>query len=111
MHYAFAFPILPGKADMARQFTKDLLGPRKAEYDTLQRRMNIEEERYFLQQSPEGDIVIVTGVGPWANVGDFLDPDADPFHRWLLDSIQEVTGVNMLELAADEPELMGEWKP
>jgi hypothetical protein len=111
MHYAFTMPVLPGQADTARQFTKELLGARKNEYDDLQRRGNIEEERYFLQHTPTGDLVIVTGTGPWALPGEYLKVDDNPFDRWFVEKVQQITGANMLELEADEPELMGEWKP
>ena len=38
MAYAFAMPILSGKTQAARGFIQEVLGPRKREYDDLQRR-------------------------------------------------------------------------
>jgi hypothetical protein len=111
--YAFAFPILPGKADALRQFGNELLGSRKAEYDDLQRRLGVEEERYFLQQSPEGDLVIVAGSGGAAatSLAGVLAPDENAFDRWFVDRMQDLTGVDLRDLPSDPPELLGEWKP
>jgi hypothetical protein len=38
MAYAFAMPVLPGKAEAARGFIREVLGPRRADWDELQRR-------------------------------------------------------------------------
>jgi len=38
MAYAFALPVLPGKATAVRQFVREVLGSRKADWDDLQRR-------------------------------------------------------------------------
>jgi hypothetical protein len=110
--YAFAFPLLPGKAEAIRQFAHELLNSRKADYDDLQRRLGVEEERYFLQQSPEGDLVIVAGGGgaAAANLAEVLAPDENAFDRWFVDQLQDVTGVDFSEFPTDPPELLGEWK-
>ena len=54
MTYAFAMPILSGKTPAARGFIQEVLGPRKREYDDLQRRQGVTQERYYLQSSPRG---------------------------------------------------------
>ena len=111
MPYAFAMPLLPGKAEAARSFVGEVLGPRKSDWDDLQRRQGVTHERYFLQSGPDGDLVIVTGEGTFSSPNQFLDPDQIPFDRWFLDQIQETTGVNLLELGDELPELLGEWQP
>jgi hypothetical protein len=111
MAYAFAMPILSGKTPAARGFIQEVLGPRKREYDDLQRRQGVTSERYYLQSSPEGDQVIVTGEGTFTPPSQFLDVAGNPFDRWFIDQIQDFTGINMLELPEEMPELVGEWRP
>ncbi len=111
MTYAFAMPILSGKTQAARGFIQEVLGPRKREYDDLQRRQGVTGERYYLQASPEGDLIIVTGEGAFTPLSQVLDVAGNPFDRWFIDQIQDFTGVNMLELPEEMPELVGEWRP
>jgi hypothetical protein len=58
MAYLFAAPIPPGKTDAVRRFIAETLGPRKAEYDDLQRRSGVTEEAYWLQVDPAADDAI-----------------------------------------------------
>jgi len=111
MAYAFAMPVLPGKTEATRQFVEEVLGPRKSDWDDLQRRQGVTRESYFLQSSPDGDLVIVTGEGTFSAPSQFLDPDRIPFDRWFIDQVQENTGINLLELPDELPELLGEWRP
>ena len=111
MAYAFAMPILSGKTDAFRRFIQEVLGSRKREWDDLQRRQGVTQERYYLQTSPEGDLVIVTGEGTFTPLSQVLDVTGNPFDRWFIDQLQEVTGINMLELPEEMPELVGEWRP
>jgi hypothetical protein len=111
MAYAFAMPILSGKSEAARGFIQEVLGPRKREYDDLQRRQGVTSESYYLQPSPEGDLIIVTGEGAFNPLSQVLDVAGNPFDRWFIDQIQDFTGISMLELPAELPELVGEWRP
>jgi hypothetical protein len=111
MAYAFAMPILPGKTEAAQRFIQEVLGPRKREYDDLQRRQGVTHESYYLQSSPEGDLVIVTGEGTFTPPSQFLDVAGNPFDRWFIDQIQDINGINMLEMPEEMPELIGEWRP
>jgi hypothetical protein len=109
--YAFAMPILPGKADAARAFVREVLGPRQRDWDDLQRRQGVTAERYFLQASPEGDLLIVTGEGTFTPVSQWHDPAGIPFDRWFAEQVKDVTGVDVRELGDELPELLGEWRP
>jgi hypothetical protein len=103
-------PILPGKTEIGRAFTEEILGSRKAEYDDFQRRQGVEVERYFLQESPDGDVVIVTGEGTFTDPQTFVDLDRD-FDRWFVDKVEEITGVQFMDLEGGSAELLGEWRP
>jgi hypothetical protein len=111
MAYAFALPILSGKTAAMRQFIQEVLGPRKREWDDLQRRQGVTRERYYLQERPEGDLLLVTGEGSFTPVSQFLDVAGNPFDRWFLDQFQDVTGLSLLELGEAMPEQLGEWRP
>jgi hypothetical protein len=111
MAYAFAMPVLPGKAEAARQFVAEVLGPRRADWDDLQRRQGVTRERYFLQHDPDGDLFIVTGEGTFAPVAEWIDPEGIPIDRWFIEQVHNVTGVNVRELGDEQPEFLGEWQP
>ncbi len=59
---AMAFPILPGKTAAWRAWMDELNGPRHEQFVESRSRAGV-EERTFLQQTPTGDLVIVTLSG------------------------------------------------
>lgn len=111
MAYAFAMPVLPGKAEAARRFVAEVLGPRRGDWDDLQRRQGVTRESYFLQTAPEGDLLIVTGEGTFAPVSQWLDPEGIPFDRWFAEQVREVTGLDVRDLGDELPEHLGDWRP
>ena len=111
MAYAFAMPILPGKTEAAARFVREVLGPRKREWDDLQRRQGVTREHYFLQRDPAGDLLIVTGEGTFTPVAQWLDPEGIPIDRWMLEQVKDFTGLDVRELGDELPELLGEWRP
>ncbi len=48
-------PIVPGKTPQAREFHRELDGPRKSEYDVSERRIGITKEVWFVAAIPGGD--------------------------------------------------------
>src|SRR5215469_3081060 len=54
----FALPVIAEKTEVAREFMRELDGPRKAEFDRSERRIGIVKECWFLQHMPQGDILI-----------------------------------------------------
>ena len=59
---AVTFPILPGKTPEWRTWMTELNGPRHEDFVDSRRRAGV-HERTFLQQTPMGDVVIVTLEG------------------------------------------------
>ena len=47
-HVCLVMPILPGKTDEAREFMRELDGPRKGEYDQSERRIGMGKELWYL---------------------------------------------------------------
>jgi hypothetical protein len=111
-YYAYAIPIQAGKSEVARWFIQEVLGPRRQDYDDLQRRLGTTRECYFFQRSPEGDVLIVYGEGTGTPLHQVLDPERNPFDRWLLEQTQEMTGADPTEFGEElpEPEMLGEWR-
>jgi hypothetical protein len=92
----FALPIIDGKTADARAFMRDLEGPRKAEFDSSERRIGIVKESWFLQHLPSGDILI--GYMESANFADSLQKfsqSRDDFDLWFKSRMLEVTGVDL----------------
>lgn len=84
----FAVPILPGKTDMWKQAVTEIIGSRQSEHDESRRRMGVTREVVSLQQTPEGDYVVVflEGDDPAGVVSKYLNSDA-PFDRWFAETI------------------------
>ena len=88
---AIAIPILPGKKanwlEMANRFKT---GPMKAALDASRKAAAV-HERTFLQEAPQGDLVIVTletldGGDPMAAFGKMMaDPTIAEFSAWAAD--------------------------
>jgi hypothetical protein len=109
MAYAFAIPIKPGKSEASRQFGYELMGgSRTQEFDDLQRRLGAIRDYYFLQPSPEGDLLIVFGEGEWTPLSQVLDPEQNPFDRWFIEQFQEIYGVDLTEID-QTAELVVKW--
>ena len=97
---AIAIPILPGKTDAWRLFIDELTGARKEEFDASRRRLGV-RERTFLQETPMGDMVLVTlegddPAGAFAAFGQ----GSDEFTTWFKQQAQDVHGI---DLAAPPP--------
>ena len=59
---AVAFPILPGKTAEWRAWMDEINGPRRDEFDASRKAAGV-RERTFLQETPMGDLVLVTLEG------------------------------------------------
>jgi hypothetical protein len=94
---AMAFPISPGKTEQWKRFIGELNGQRKAEFVASRKRMGV-RERTFLQQTPHGDLVVVTleGENPAKAFADFgQSASTDPFAKWFLEQVQELHGMDL----------------
>jgi hypothetical protein len=92
---AVAFPILPGKTAEWRAFMEEVNGPRRAEFDASRAAAGV-RERTFLQQTPMGDLVLVTleGDDPGRAFGKMMSAD-DPFTKWFTERAQAIHGVDL----------------
>ncbi len=89
---AIVLPILPGKTQEWRDFIKQVNGSRYEEFADSRRRAGV-HERTFLQQTPMGDLVIVTleGDDPARSFGQLLT-GTDEFSKWFGEHAMAVHG-------------------
>ena len=109
MSYAFAAPIPPGKTDAVRALIAETLGPRKAELDDLQRRSGIAEESYWLQQDPEGDIMVVVTDNNQAEFWAIMANPQTDFDRWYREQIETIWEFDASAPRPPDNELLGTW--
>jgi len=106
------FPIRPGKEDLARSVAKEVLGPRRDQYNSFQARSAITRETWTLVTTPVGAFLNVWFEG---NVADgFVDiaTAQDEFTVWFREQIANITGVD-LSVPDDSPfpEVIFDWEP
>ena len=56
---AFVAPTLPGGTQNLKRLAQEVQGTKKSEVEDFYRRMNITAEQWFIQPTPQGDMVIV----------------------------------------------------
>jgi hypothetical protein len=95
-HICFALPILPGKTEDARDFQRELDGPRKIEYATSEQRIGIVREYWFLQQTPQGDMLLAfMDSQDFASALVQFAQSQDEFDLWFKRRLADVTGVDL----------------
>jgi steroid delta-isomerase-like uncharacterized protein len=106
---AFTFPILPGKTDAWQTWVTELTTTRQKEFVDNRRRLGA-RERTYLQQTPHGDVIIVTveADDPLAALI-ALGQETDEFTEWFLKNVKELHGVDLREpMPGPPPKLMAE---
>jgi hypothetical protein len=112
MSYAFAAPIPQGKTEAVRRFIADSLGPRKAEYDDLQRRSGVTEESYWLQEDPNNnDILIIVSTSDQTDFWAIMANPQTDFDRWYREQIESIWEFDASQPSGIRNELLGTWLP
>ena len=95
-HICFALPILPGKTQDARDFHRELDGPRKTDYAASEQRIGIVTEHWFVQQTPQGDLLLAYMESPdFAQALTQFAQSQDEFDQWFKRQLAEVSGVDL----------------
>lgn len=93
--FAMAIPVSKGKEEAFHQFINDLRTTYSNDFQNARKRLGI-RERTFLQQTPEGSLVIVTLTGN--------DPEQsfrklalgnDEFTKWFINKVKEIHGIDL----------------
>ena len=109
MSYALAARIPPGKTEAVRRLFAECLGPRRAEYDDLQRRAGLTEESYWLQTDPEGDLFIVVSNRDQAAFMEIMANPQTDFERWIRDQLQDAFAFDLQAPPGPPNERLGSW--
>jgi hypothetical protein len=92
----FALPVMPGKSENARMFFQELESSRKQEYSDSERRLGVTKELWFLQQTPQGDLLVAYIESPdAAHALQRFSQSQDAFDQWFKRSLAAVTGVDL----------------
>ena len=104
---SIALPCLPGGADRLRALAGELSGPRRAEFDDFHRRVGLAGERWYIQQTPQGELLILALDGDPAGALARLAQSDHPFDGWFRTAVKEVHGVDLSRpLPGPAPEMV-----
>ncbi|HLH22628.1 MAG TPA: DUF6176 family protein [Chloroflexota bacterium] len=106
---AVAFPVLPGKSEDGRRFAQEAT-ERQRETSESFRRMGITRESWYLQSTPQGDLVIVymeaddplKAFQAWA-------ASTDPYDQWFKQRAASVCGIDFNQPLPALPEQVFHW--
>ncbi len=109
--FAFVFPVLPGKAEQARAFGKEVMGPRASEMDASRRPIGATRETVWVAQTPMGDMGIVLIEGE--NVADAnrrFAASTEPFDVWFKETILDLSGVDFSQPIPEMSEVLYDYR-
>jgi hypothetical protein len=107
---AIAFPILPGQADAAKEFARQLMGPRRAEFTAAEKRFGFTRQSWYLQPTPGGIqlIAYLEADDPLRSFQQFAAAQ-DPFDLWYKEQVHTLSGLDMSHPPPGLPEQILEW--
>lgn len=105
---AISSPIIPGKLDEWKKFSKDLNdGPKHSEYIAFIKKCGLSRVRCWLQESPAGPSAIILYEGE--TPGEFfrqVGTSTEPFVLWFRERIKELNGMDLSKPMGSPPELV-----
>ena len=105
-----AFPVLPGKEDAVRSFSKEVVGSRLEQWRKLQADAAITRETWTLQQTPMGSLVLVWFEGDVEKAFANLAADTGEFATWFRAQVKDSTGVDLATPdGGPPPEILVDW--
>lgn len=91
-----AAPLAAGNLAAWEEWIGQLTGPRRAEFEDMNRRRGLTAHEAHLQPTPDGDyIVLVVHGGPGGDtfLADMAASD-DAFDRWFIGKVAEIHGID-----------------
>ena len=106
---AISLPCLPGGAAKLRAIADEVRGPRRAEFEDFHHRAGLTAERWFIQQTPQGELCTVVLEGdPMTAIGTLGASDR-PFDVWFREAVKKVHGVDFAQpMPGPPPEVVFE---
>ena len=95
---AIAVPVAPGKYDAWQSFAEELKSSRADDFQEFNERMGLTSHRAWLQETPDGHLVIAVHDGPGAD--EFMPKLAQsdhPFDSWFREQIEDIHAMNISE--------------
>ena len=108
---ATVFPILPGLKNEWREWVDELTVSRQEEYRGYLWRYGLTVERFFLEEGPEGNMVILYAEGedPGAAIAKF-SRSHHPFDIWMREEMLYLNGIDFIRRgSAPRPDLVFDW--
>jgi hypothetical protein len=95
---AFAFPLRAGKTEEWRAWVREIVGPRRREYEAFSRKLGLKTQRAYLQHTPQGDQAIIYMEGnDLRRTFHELQMSQDPFAVRLRQRTQDLFGVDLTQ--------------
>jgi len=95
---AFAFPLRAGKTEEWRAWIREIVGPRRREYEAFSRKLGLKTQRAYLQHTPQGDQAIIYMEGnDLRRTFHELQMSQDPFALRLRQRTQDLFGVDLTQ--------------
>jgi hypothetical protein len=95
---AFALPCLPGGATHLRDFSQELNGSRRKEFEDFNRRLGLNKHNCYIQSSPQGDLsIIYLESEDLPGAFQYLAMSEHPFDVWFRDQAKLVHGVDFTQ--------------
>jgi hypothetical protein len=89
-------PIKPGMTDDARDFMRELEGPRKPDYDQSERRIGITKEVWYLARTSSGDqFVAYMESADFGRALSLFSGSHDEFDMWFKRRLADSTGLDL----------------
>ena len=105
---AIAAPIVPGRLDQWKAFSRELQeGPRHNEYAAFMKKCGLSRIRCWLQETPQGatGIILYEGETPMEFVRQ-MGTSQEPFALWFREKVKEYNGFDLSGPTGPPPELV-----
>ena len=111
--FNFAFPVQPGREDLARKFAAEVRGEHADDYADLMRRSGTTRVTWTLNETPAGTFILVWyEADEVLAIFDILANGRDAAAEWMRGRIEETGGIQLTgPLPGPAPELILEWPP
>lgn len=91
-----AFPVLPGRETLTREFAAAVCGPRRQEAAAFYQQFGISRETWHLQETGDGKwVIVVTEIDQEPKAaGQVLAQSTGVFERWFKDQVKQLSGID-----------------